>query len=259
MGARQGAHVGDDRVQAGLALCQLEPLGWPLGHIGIGIAVVLVPADTRAHHQELAQGHAVVGGPLQLRKDLRDRDLEAPDAAVLDRRTDKGGGHGLGDGEGRPAVLRAAPQSVLLKQDLSIPEHEESRDPVGLHVGVDGPGLSSMGEDRIDRPARQGKGVYPGPGGDRPGLVDSLHRQVPAGLLVGAPEEQVRRLGLQGDLGQRGACAQASRRKRGREQTLQDPSPARTPGGHPIPHENLRNPGPPPDRCGFYSLHRCTA
>ena len=84
-GARQLAQVAHQRVHAGLGrLVVVE-----LRHVGLGVAVVLVPAHARGHREQLAHADVVIGRTAQSGDILRHLVVEALDIAILDRRTDK--------------------------------------------------------------------------------------------------------------------------------------------------------------------------
>ncbi len=199
--ARQAAHVADHRIDAGLDVDEAD-----LGHVGIGVGVVLVPLHARGHGDQLAHVDAVVGAALQLGDVGGDRIVQALDLAVLDRRADQGRGHRLGHRERGPPLLGATAQAIALQHDAPVLDHQHAGGAEGGHVGGGVPGLAVHGELGVDRLSGDRQRMNLGAVGDHPDRRELLHIAIAVFLLGGRPGEDGRAgRGRRRISGQRGA------------------------------------------------------
>ena len=129
--ARELAHVAHQRVHAGFGLVVVE-----LGHVGMRVGIVFVPAHARGHGEQLAHAHVVVGRAFHVRDVVAHLVVHALDETIAQRRAHQRGGEGFGDREARPAPVLVKTQPVALDAQLAILQDHDGSAALAGHVGV---------------------------------------------------------------------------------------------------------------------------
>src|SRR3546814_4620203 len=80
------------------------------------LGIILVPLCARAHRENLAERHAVIGTALELGDIGGDEIVDALDLAVADRGAKQRRGHRLGDREGNPFVFGFLAEAIFLER-----------------------------------------------------------------------------------------------------------------------------------------------
>ena len=82
----------------------------------------------------VANAHAFVGAPFELRQIVRQRIIEAADQPLLESHADQDRGHGLSHGKRNPARIWSGAKFVVFKSHLAILEDKQASDAIVREV-----------------------------------------------------------------------------------------------------------------------------